>query len=235
MKAFLIVTFLLSCLITSAQDTSHQTIYFGSNQDFITDNSKAVLNAILKNIAGRKISTLQVDGYTDSIGSKQYNLPLSERRAQNCLNYFGNLSTLSDPISNAWGYENSMESNLNESGRMKNRRVEITIILVNDKITTDHILELKPFTEDKEAEIFSINSSTRDTITINTKDGIVLRIPPQALVDKSGKPVTEPVKLIIKAYLTPADILLAGLHTVSDSALLETGGMVNIQDRKSVV
>ena len=131
-------------------------------------------------IAGRKISTLQVDGYTDSIGSKQYNLPLSERRAQNCLNYFGNLSTLSDPISNAWGYENSMESNLNESGRMKNRRVEITIILVNDKITTDHILELKLFTEDKEAEIFSINSSTRDTITINTKDGIVLRIPPQA-------------------------------------------------------
>jgi outer membrane protein OmpA-like peptidoglycan-associated protein len=71
---------------------------------------------------------LEVDGYTDSIGSEAYNQKLSEERADQVRTYLTSQSLPSDIIvSKGFGKENPVASNDNAAGRQKNRRVEMVV------------------------------------------------------------------------------------------------------------
>ncbi|HEX4596108.1 MAG TPA: OmpA family protein [Bryobacteraceae bacterium] len=71
---------------------------------------------------------LEVDGYTDSIGSESYNQKLSEQRADQVRTYLISESLPSDIIvSKGFGKENPVASNDNSAGRQKNRRVEMVV------------------------------------------------------------------------------------------------------------
>ncbi len=78
-------------------------------------------------------TTIIVAGHTDSIGDANYNQRLSEYRAQSVANYLVSRGVQSFRIS-AVGYGESMPiaSNATESGRQRNRRVELEI-RVNSK------------------------------------------------------------------------------------------------------
>ncbi len=56
---------------------------FGFDSADLTDNGKASLDAMLSNITAAQLQEkkIQVNGYTDRIGSDDYNLELSKRRA----------------------------------------------------------------------------------------------------------------------------------------------------------
>ena len=73
-------------------------------------------------------TTIEVQGYTDSIGTNAYNERLSERRAGSVASYLENLGVRSSRV-NAVGYGESSPraSNNTASGRQLNRRVEIHI------------------------------------------------------------------------------------------------------------
>jgi mono/diheme cytochrome c family protein len=73
------------------------------------------------------------------------------------------------------------------------------------------------------AEILRINP-LHDTV-IETRGGILFAIEANTFLDPSGKAAANPVELEIKEALLPFDIMKAGLSTVSDGKLLETGGM----------
>jgi outer membrane protein OmpA-like peptidoglycan-associated protein len=71
---------------------------------------------------------LEVDGYTDSIGSDTYNQKLSEERADAVRTYLISESLSSDiVVSKGFGKENPVASNDNAAGRQKNRRVEMVV------------------------------------------------------------------------------------------------------------
>lgn len=72
---------------------------------------------------------LAVAGFTDDTGSAQYNMGLSERRADAVRGRLLSDGVLPQRVS-AYGYgeNNPIASNATESGRRLNRRVEITII-----------------------------------------------------------------------------------------------------------
>lgn len=76
------------------------------------------------------------------------------------------------------------------------------------------------------SQIFRINSK-RDTI-IETRQGIVLAVPAGAFKTIKGITANGVVDLEIKEALTAADIMKAGLSTMSNDRLLETGGMFYI-------
>jgi OOP family OmpA-OmpF porin len=75
-----------------------------------------------------KAYTLLV-GYTDNIGSDEYNLGLSNRRADSVADYLmKNLGITRDQIVVNWyGEANPVASNDTEAGRAQNRRVEIAV------------------------------------------------------------------------------------------------------------
>ena len=71
-------------------------------------------------------------GYTDSIGDAEYNLGLSERRANAVKNYLVNAGVEADRIVTHWyGELNPEGDNDTEEGRALNRRVEIAVGGVN--------------------------------------------------------------------------------------------------------
>lgn len=78
-------------------------------------------------------------------------------------------------------------------------------------------------------QIFEINTSS-DTV-IETREGIVFSIPANAFKNKSGD-VNGTVELEVKEAMNPGDIMQAGLSTMSDGKLLETGGMFYLNARQ---
>jgi mono/diheme cytochrome c family protein len=80
------------------------------------------------------------------------------------------------------------------------------------------------------SQIFRIDP-TRDTV-IESKEGILFAIKAGTFLNKFGEAEKKPIDLEIKEALNSYDILQAGLSTMSDGALLETGGMFYINARE---
>lgn len=85
-----------------------------------------VISALKKDYPDREIS---VEGYTDSTGDPQYNMNLSDRRAETVAEYIGKGIDHDKLSYKGFGAENPIGDNATKEGRQKNRRVEILIKL----------------------------------------------------------------------------------------------------------
>ena len=110
---------------------SEHTIYFDVNSITISEAQIDKINAILEFVKGLDNIKLVVRGYSDNSSTSDYNLRLSEQRAQDAANYFisGDFP-LNHIIIESYGEKNPVASNDTEAGRAKNRRVEFDIIKV---------------------------------------------------------------------------------------------------------
>jgi outer membrane protein OmpA-like peptidoglycan-associated protein len=74
-------------------------------------------------------STVEISGYTDSIGSDQLNQTLSERRARSVKHYLDQHFSLPAErlIAKGYGKSRPRASNETESGRQQNRRIEVAL------------------------------------------------------------------------------------------------------------
>jgi outer membrane protein OmpA-like peptidoglycan-associated protein len=72
---------------------------------------------------------VEVQGHTDSIGSQEYNLPLSQKRAESVKEYFVFKGISPDRITTrGFGRLSPVASNMTEEGRAQNRRIEIKVL-----------------------------------------------------------------------------------------------------------
>lgn len=76
---------------------------------------------------------------------------------------------------------------------------------------------------------FTINTA-KDTV-IETQGGVVIAIPANAFTDESGHEVLGKVEFEVKEALDPNVIINAGLSTMSNDRLLQTGGMFYLNAR----
>jgi OmpA-OmpF porin, OOP family len=106
------------------------TVLFKVNRYDLTDEDKQQLDGFAQTADSLKRYVIQVQGFTDSTGSKQYNLNLSQRRADAVVRYL----TENDKIPLIWirylGYGEDMPAAGNDSrdGRQQNRRVVVTVL-----------------------------------------------------------------------------------------------------------
>ena len=103
-------------------------ILFASNSDRIAPKYYAELNKFGEALA-RLPSTVEISGYTDSIGSDQLNQALSERRARSVKHYLDQHFSLPAErlIAKGYGKSRPRASNETESGRQQNRRIEVAL------------------------------------------------------------------------------------------------------------
>lgn len=79
-------------------------------------------------------TNILIEGHTDNTGADEMNMKLSEQRANSVANYTKSLGILGTRMAiQGYGESQPVEDNKTESGRTKNRRVEIAI-MANDKL-----------------------------------------------------------------------------------------------------
>ncbi|MFM2658155.1 outer membrane beta-barrel protein [Vibrio owensii] len=101
-----------------------ETIHFS----FDSDNSEAKLANTIEILKAYPQAQVEITGYTDSVGSSEYNLKLSEERALSVADNLIEKGIEAQRMTyNGMGEENPVESNETENGREANRRVEVVI------------------------------------------------------------------------------------------------------------
>ncbi|SBV95244.1 OmpA/MotB domain protein [uncultured delta proteobacterium] len=102
-----------------------RSVQFGFDSAVITDESAAILDEVAKMLQGSP-RNLEIGGHTCSIGSDEYNMGLSQRRANAVKNYLAKKGIPAASMT-AVGYGESQPKfdNRTEEGRRLNRRAEI--------------------------------------------------------------------------------------------------------------
>jgi len=103
-------------------------ITFATNQAQVQTDFKPVLNSVVTVLREFEKTIVEVQGYTDSTGTWQFNMTLSENRAQQVANYLETGGIIQQRlVVTGKGPSNPVASNSNAQGRAQNRRVEITL------------------------------------------------------------------------------------------------------------
>lgn len=109
--------------------TMPNDILFATDSDIVGPGLQSDLAALAQNLIDYPNSTIQVVGHTDNVGSAEYNLSLSRRRAAAVAAILiANGVPASRIVTIGRGEDQPVASNLTGAGRQKNRRVEIVII-----------------------------------------------------------------------------------------------------------
>jgi OmpA-OmpF porin, OOP family len=101
---------------------------FAFDSAALTPRGTATLDEFVEASRGTLFRRVNIDGYTDSVGTAAYNRQLSQRRAQSVLQYLKSHGMRSQSF-NAQGHgpADPVASNANAEGRAQNRRVEIRV------------------------------------------------------------------------------------------------------------
>lgn len=105
-------------------------IFFDFDKSDLKEASFPELNRVVELMNKNAEMRISVEGHTDNIGTVEYNVGLSERRAQAVVNYLNEKGIASDRLQSVgWGKSKPVASNDDEiGGRELNRRVEFKIL-----------------------------------------------------------------------------------------------------------
>lgn len=111
------------------QSVKKATILFGFNKSKLTPEDTETLDSLTQTASGMKHYVIEVKGFTDDVGPKQYNLQLSHRRADAVVRY---LTEKQIPLVRVYiagyGEDDPAAPNKTRSGREQNRRVDVSIL-----------------------------------------------------------------------------------------------------------
>jgi len=107
-----------------------QTILFDFNKSTLSNQGKSTLDKIASDISGQRTGyMLEVQGYTDAKGTEQYNIGLSQRRAEAVERYLVSKNVPLFRISIVGlGRDNPVADNKTKEGQAQNRRVEVRVL-----------------------------------------------------------------------------------------------------------
>jgi outer membrane protein OmpA-like peptidoglycan-associated protein len=109
-------------------------ILFDVNQADLKDQYKGELSELSKILNKYDDTNILLAGHTDSTGSEEYNLKLSEKRADSVANYLATQNVNSQRFSTeGYGESQPVATNDTPAGRAQNRRVEVAI-WANEKL-----------------------------------------------------------------------------------------------------
>ena len=109
--------------------TQHRSIYFDPNSSKMSMDSRAIVDELAGTMRAYENTVVDIDGNTDSTGSRPYNITLSHARADEVKNYlmqkYGFPAARLRTAGN--GPDKPIDSNATPEGREKNRRTDIKV------------------------------------------------------------------------------------------------------------
>ena len=117
-----------------------QGIQFENGKAVIKKASYPLLDQIAAQFIENSNFIIEVQGHTDNVGKADYNLKLSDARANAVMKYLVGKGVPQERMTaKGYGMEVPIEDNKTKAGRAKNRRVEFAITF--EEIKTETILE----------------------------------------------------------------------------------------------
>jgi len=236
-----LTTFLLNLILATnilcAQRTNKETVYFDFNKSDLTTAIKNILDKSCGKVSDRELLQINLTGHTDAEGSNAYNINLSKKRANAVLEYLASNGISKDKIKVEFlGEDKPVTQNKDEQGRQQNRRVELLfvsterkseVIPAKDTVAKPTFKVSNIFDKiGKESQFFK--AMAKETIRIEGKEGTVINIPQGSLADNNQQIIAGEVEIELKEVYKKSDIVSEGLHTMSDTSILESGGMIFI-------
>ncbi len=126
--------------LRSESSMDEWTVYFDFNKAGLKSSEQEKIKKLVKKLKENKVQKIRVTGYTDSIGSEDYNKILSENRAQAVNQYINTLLDLQSSIIEIKGYGKSNQVKACPTAKEKealimclapNRRVQVAIDYTN--------------------------------------------------------------------------------------------------------
>ena len=109
--------------------TQHRSIYFDPNSSHMSMDSRAIVDELASTMRAYENTVVDIEGNTDSTGSRNYNVQLSHARADEVRNYlvqkYGFPTARLRTAGN--GPDRPIDSNATPEGREKNRRTDIKV------------------------------------------------------------------------------------------------------------
>lgn len=108
----------------TGEATTH-AILFDFDSSKLKPQSKPILDEVAKYLGQESATNLSIEGHTDSVGTKDYNLKLSLRRANAVREYLVKKASLqpSRLKASGFGFSKPVATNKTAAGRAQNRRV----------------------------------------------------------------------------------------------------------------
>jgi OmpA-OmpF porin, OOP family len=104
-------------------------IYFDFDKTTLKQESYAELNKVVDFLKVNGHVEIEIEGHTDSKGSDDYNLNLSQGRSQAVVDYLASQGIESGRLTaKGYGETKPIDTNDTEAGRANNRRVEFTVL-----------------------------------------------------------------------------------------------------------
>jgi len=107
-----------------------QTLVFALNSAALSEQAKGALDQIAGVVGGQQFGyMIEVQGYTDNTGDEQYNIGLSQRRAEAVERYLVSKNIPLFRVSIVGlGKDKPVADNKTRDGRAQNRRVEVRVL-----------------------------------------------------------------------------------------------------------
>ncbi len=119
--------------VAAAPPVKRKLVLRGVNFDFdksdIRADARPILDAAATTLNEDPGVRVAVEGHTDSMGSEEYNMSLSQRRAESVVDYLVSAGVSRGRLEAVgMGESNPVASNDTEDGRAQNRRVELRVL-----------------------------------------------------------------------------------------------------------
>lgn len=110
-----------------------ENIYFEFDKSYLKSESKEELERFHNFLLRHRELRIEIQGHTDSVGSRRYNQRLSERRAATVKRYLEQKGINGERLkTKGFGKQKPVRSNRTDEGRAQNRRVMVKILPPED-------------------------------------------------------------------------------------------------------
>jgi len=118
--------FVTTVLLDKATSWIFKDVKFESDKAVLMNSSYPTLDKIVAILNGNPGISVEIQGHTDSTASAEYNIDLSQRRAETVMNYLESKGIAASRMTaHGYGEGQPIDTNNTEEGKANNRRVEL--------------------------------------------------------------------------------------------------------------
>jgi hypothetical protein len=219
----LLVTLSANCLQAKIIEKS-VVVNFETDKHELTAEHVVSIQAFINSISFSGDYELMIKGHTDQIGSVDYNIDLSERRAQSIKEHLIQLGADHAKLTSVFrGEFELLQRSFSSNALEANRRVEIYYKLYEFEDLSELENELR------QKSITATTMQADDEKIVVGNNGTFIKIEPESFLTAEGNTYEGEVKLTLTEAINMSHFMEHSLATMADGELLESGGMYKLE------